>query len=223
MIVGERKPYEEIKSMLEGSRKILLAGCGTCVKVCFTGGDKEVALLASQLRLSAKKDKRNIHIMEMTVERQCENEFIEEIAPYVDAYDVIMSMACGAGVQMLAQRFPEKIVLPAVNTTFLGLLEKTGFFVENCQGCGNCVLGDYGGVCPVTRCAKSIFNGPCGGSQNGMCEVDPQTPCAWELIISRLRALGQLERLSKTTPPKDWSSARDGGQRKLTREEQILS
>lgn len=209
--------------MLDKYRKVLLVGCGTCVKVCFSGGDKEVALLASQLRLSAKKSKKDTHITEMTVERQCENEFVEEVAPYVEAHDVIMSMACGAGVQMLAQRFPEKVILPAVNTTFLGLLEKTGHFIENCQGCGNCVLGDFGGICPVTRCAKSIFNGPCGGSQNGMCEVNPDTPCAWEMIIEKLRALGQLERLARTVPAKDWSTSRDGGQRKLTREEQILS
>jgi len=222
MIVGERKPFEEIQSLLEGYKKILLVGCGTCVKVCFAGGDKEVAVLASQLKISSKKARKNIEITEMTVERQCEIEFIDEIAPEVDKHDIVMSMACGAGVQMLSSRFPDIHVVPAVNTTFLGLLEKQGVFIENCLGCGSCVLGQFGGICPVTRCAKSLFNGPCGGSQNGWCEVDPETPCAWQLIIDRLTALGRLDTLREINEPKNWNTAHHGGPRKLIREDNIL-
>ena len=154
MIVGERKPFQEIEGLLAGSGKVLLVGCGTCVKVCFTGGDKEVAVLASQLRLSAKKARKAKAFDEMTVERQCEIEFVDEVAKRLPGHDVIMSMACGAGVQMLASRFPAVPVLPAVNTTFLGVLERQGLFVENCQGCGACVLGTFGGICPVSRCAS---------------------------------------------------------------------
>ena len=222
MIVGERKPFEEIRSLLGESARVLLVGCGTCVKVCFTGGDKEVAVLASQLRLSAKKAKKARVFDELTVERQCEIEFVDEVAKRLPGHDVIMSMACGAGVQMLASRFPEVPVLPAVNTTFLGVLERQGLFVENCQGCGACVLGTFGGICPVSRCAKSLFNGPCGGSQGGMCEVGGEVPCAWHQIIERLKKLGRLDNLKAPVAPKDWRSARHGGPRKLVREENIL-
>lgn len=222
MIVGERKPFEEIQRLLEGRKKVLLVGCGTCVKVCFTGGDKEVAVLASQLRLNAAKTKSKKVVDELTIERQCEIEFVDEVAKNLAGHDVIMSMACGAGAQMLASRFPEMPVVPAVNTTFLGMLEKQGLFVENCQGCGTCVLGAFGGICPVTRCAKSLFNGPCGGSQRGMCEVGGEVPCAWHQIIERLTSLGQLDNLKAPVAPKDWRTARHGGPRKLVREDNIL-
>jgi len=221
MIVGERKPFGEIQGLLEGRNRVLLVGCGTCVKVCFTGGDKEVAVLASQLRLSAGKAKRKLAVDELTVERQCEIEFVDEVAKQLPGHDVIMSMACGAGAQMLASRFPDVPVLPAVNTTFLGVLEKQGLFLESCQGCGACVLGTFGGICPVSRCAKSLFNGPCGGSQGGKCEVGGDVPCAWHQIIERLTKLGQLDNLKAAVAPKDWRSARHGGPRKLVREENM--
>lgn len=222
MIVGERKPFEEIQRLLGDSARVLLVGCGTCVKVCFTGGDKEVAVLASQLRLAAAKARRKRVFDELTVERQCEIEFVDEVAKRYAGHDVIMSLACGAGAQMLASRFPEVPVLPGVDTTFLGVLERQGLFTESCQGCGACVLATTGGICPVSRCAKSLFNGPCGGSQGGRCEVGGETPCAWQLIIERLMRLGRLDNLKAPVAPKDWRRARHGGPRKLVREESIL-
>ncbi len=222
MIVGEKKHFIEVADMLKGYGKVLLVGCGTCVKVCFAGGDKEVALLASQLKIAAKRKGEEIAVTEITVERQCEPEFIEEIAPLADKHDVIVSMACGAGVQFLAERLPKSIVLPAVNTTHLGVLEKQGVFGERCLGCGDCLLGKFGAVCPVTRCSKSLLNGPCGGSKDGKCEVDPEIPCGWQLIYDRLKAIGQLDRLRSYEPPKKWTPARDGGPRKTVLEEHIL-
>lgn len=223
MIVGERKPFDEISGMLKGYRKTLLVGCGTCVKVCFAGGDKETALLASQLRIAARKSGKKMSVTEACVERQCEGEFIDEIAPMVGAHDVVVSMACGVGVQMLAERFSGVPVLPAVNTTHYGGLDRQGVFTEKCQGCGDCVLDRFGGICPVTRCSKSIFNGPCGGSMNGRCEVDSEIECGWQAIIDRMRSLGKLDELRKVAPPKNWRSARHGGPRKTILEAHILS
>lgn len=222
MICAERKPFDEIMKLVEGKKKVLLLGCGTCVKVCFAGGDKEVAQLALQMNLANKKAKRNVTVTEMTIERQCEDEFIQDVAGQVKDYDVVMSMACGVGVQMVASRHPKTNVVPGVNTTFYGYLEKQGLFMENCQGCGTCVLGEYGAVCPVARCSKSLMNGPCGGSHDGKCEVNDDILCGWQMIYDRLKALGQLDKLNKTVPPKNWSTARHGGPRKLVLEEQIL-
>lgn len=223
MIVGERKPFDEIAELLKGYGRVLIVGCGTCVKVCFAGGDKEAAQLASQLRIAAGKTGDKVSVTDTSVERQCEDEFVDALAPVVADYDAIMSMACGAGVQFLADRFPGKVVLPAVNTTHLGVLQEQGVFTEKCLGCGDCVLGRFGGVCPVTRCSKSIFNGPCGGSQDGKCEIDKEVDCGWQLIIDRMAALGRLGDLRRVEPPKNWSTGHYGGPRKTVLEDHKIS
>jgi ferredoxin len=222
MIVGEQKPIAEIKEIVASAKKLLVLGCGTCVKTCFAGGEDEVATLSSALRLAFKKDGKSISIEEFTVERQCEDEFIQESAPAIARCDTVLSLACGAGVQAVARRFVKTPVLPGVNTTFIGALESPGLFTEECTGCGDCKLARYGGVCPVTRCAKKLFNGPCGGSQQGKCEIDSETDCAWQLIVDRLKSLGQLDNIVSITPPKNWRSSQSGGPRKLIRKDHMI-
>ncbi len=222
MIVGEQKPIAEIKEIVGTAGKLLILGCGTCVKTCFAGGEDEVATLASALRLVFKKDGKEIEIEEFTVERQCEDEFIAESASAIARNDTVLSLACGAGVQAIARRFFQTPVLPGVNTTFIGVLESQGVFTEECSGCGNCELAIFGGICPITRCSKKLLNGPCGGSIQGICEVNPEIECAWQLIIQRLTALGQLDNLRIYIPPKDWSSSNSGGPRKLIREDHFI-
>lgn len=222
MITASQKPISEIVDLVEPYPKVLILGCGTCVKTCFAGGEDEVAVLASALRLKFKQMARNIQFEELTVERQCENEFIQEAAGAVQRNDAILSLACGAGVQAMAKRFEKDIFLPGVNTTFIGIQESHGVFTEECSGCGNCGLAVFGGVCPVTRCSKKLLNGPCGGSQNGLCEVSPDTECAWHQIIERLTALGQMDNLRTYIPPKNWNTSLSGGPRKLIREDHII-
>lgn len=222
MIVAEQKPIAEIKDTLLSYEKVLVLGCGTCVKTCFAGGEDEVAVLASALRLACKIEGQPIDIEEATVERQCENEFIQEAAPAVGRNAAVLSLACGAGIQAIARCFEKTPVLPGVNTTFIGALERPGVFTEECSGCGNCQLAIFGGICPVTRCAKKLLNGPCGGSRNGECEVNADTDCAWHLIIERLGSLGQLENLRIYVPPKNWQPSQSGGPRKLVREDHII-
>ena len=222
MIVGEQKPIAEIKEIVTSYKKLLILGCGTCVKTCFAGGEDEVATLASSLRLVFKKEGQEIEIEELTIERQCEDEFIQEGADAIARNDSVLSLACGAGVQAIARRFAKIPVLPGVNTTFIGVIESQGVFTEECSGCGNCELAVFGGVCPITRCSKKLLNGPCGGSMDGKCEVNPDTACAWQLIIERLKALGQLNNLRSYIPPKNWSSSNAGGPRKLVREDHII-
>jgi len=222
MIVGEQKPIKEILKMTAPHHKLLVLGCGTCVETCFAGGEDEVAALASLLRLASRKDGRSLHIEEFTVERQCEDAFIAEAAEAVARNEAVLSLACGAGVQAVARRFPRFRVLPGVNTTFIGVLEHRGVFTEECSGCGDCQLAMFGGVCPFSRCAKKLLNGPCGGSRNGKCEVNADTDCAWHLIIERLTALGRLNELRTYVPPKNWQPSLSGGPRRLIREDHIL-
>jgi len=132
-------------------------------------------------------------------------------------YDAVLSIACGVGVGFMAEQFPTVRVLPGLDTTFYGANTAPGTWAEYCHGCGDCVLGWTGGVCPIARCSKSIMNGPCGGSQDGRCEINADVPCGWQLIYDRLKAQGRLELLDEVIPPKDWKSGRDGGPRKQTR------
>jgi ferredoxin len=222
MIVGERKPLPEILANVKQVDKLLIVGCDTCVAVCLAGGAKEVAVLAAVLRLGLRDRENPIEITERSVERQCEVEFNAPLADDIASHDLVLSMACGVGVQTLAEQFPDAIVYPALNTKFMGRPEELGVWSERCIGCGNCVLDRFGGVCPVTRCSKSLFNGPCGGSSKGKCEVDPKNiDCAWQLIYDRLVRIGQLDRLTAVEPANDWSHSRHGGPRKVVRKDKM--
>jgi ferredoxin len=219
MIVAEQKKLEEIMSLLGDAKRVLIVGCGTCVTVCFAGGEKEVGILASALRMKSKLEEHPMEVDEVTVQRQCEWEYIDPLAERLGEYDVILSLACGIGVQAMNERFPDSITLPGLNTTFLGIPEEQGVWEERCQACGDCILGITCGICPIARCSKQLLNGPCGGSQNSVCEVDPDVPCAWQLIWERAEKLGKMDQLIEIQPPKDWAQSRDGGPRKIVRED----
>jgi ferredoxin len=202
MIVAQRKPFAEIETMLLPYRKVLLAGCGTCVAVCLAGGEKEVGLLAAELSIASQIKGRDLSLLEATVERQCDREFLEEIKDQVQEADAVLSLACGAGIQFLAEMFEPKPVFPGVNTTFIGVNEGVGFWTERCRACHDCVLGLTGGICPMTVCAKGLLNGPCGGTVHGQCEVDQEKPCAWTLIYQRLEKAGRLDQIRSPLDPK---------------------
>lgn len=221
MITAERKPMEELIECLQPYHRILLVGCNECVTVCAAGGRKEVGILSSALQMAFMKEGKTLEVKEMTLERQCDPEYVEELVTHIDQAEAVMSMACGCGVQEIARRFKTKPVFPAVNTTFMGASERQGVWAERCQGCGECVLGLTGGVCPIARCSKRLLNGPCGGSTNGKCEVDPDMDCAWQLIWDRLKALGIEDRYEDNIAAKDWRTGRGGGPRKIIREDLV--
>jgi ferredoxin len=222
MIVAEQKPLEEIKALVADADRVLIVGCGTCVTVCFAGGAKEAAILGSALRMATQLAGNRKAVDEVTVQRQCEWEFIDPLAAQVNDYDLVLSLGCGVGVQALAERFPRARIVPGLNTKFMGLPVEQGIWEERCLGCGDCILGLTAGICPIARCAKQLLNGPCGGSQRGKCEVNPETPCAWQLIWERASALGALDRLMQVQPPKNWSASRDGGPRRIVRDDMRL-
>jgi ferredoxin len=245
MIVGEQKSIGEIAQFLGDGQRVLVAGCGTCVTVCLAGGEKEAQMLASSLRMKSRLDGSPREVTDVTVQRQCEWEYLDTIRPQVQASDVVVSIACGIGVQAMAKHFPDTWIVPGLNTTFLGLPEEQGVWTEQCQACGDCMLGMTGGICPVARCSKQVQNGPCGGSENGLCEVKrvrrehgvpimkagpggrqvPETEdveCAWHLIHERLRAHDRLGQILSFREAKDWAVSRDGGPRRIVREDLLL-
>jgi len=219
MIIAKKKPIEEIIEEIKRHKKILLLGCNECVTVCEAGGKKEVEVLASALRMYFLNQGKVMEIDEKNLERQCDREYLDEIRDMADQYDAIVSLACGVGVQFTAERYFSLPVLPGVDTCFLGANEDRGVWTERCQACGQCILAQTGGICPVSRCAKRVLNGPCGGSTKGKCELSKDLDCAWQIIVDRLKELGRLDEYEKIFPIKDWSTDRAGGPRKVVRED----
>ena len=204
MIVAKRKPLDEIKSMIKDYKKVLTVGCGTCVAVCLAGGEKEVAVLNAELDMALRLDDTPVELGAETLERQCDREYLAELDDKVGDYDAIISMACGVGIQFLAERFPGKPVYPGVDTSGLAVNQAVGWYEERCRSCQSCVLAVTGGICPVTMCAKGLYNGPCGGTNNGSCEIDPDQPCAWFKIFERLSLQDRLDNIKTYMPPQEW-------------------
>ena len=219
MIIGEGKPLKDILSMIASCSKIIVAGCRGCVTVCSAGGEKEVGILASSLSMARQNDGKPIEIKEVTLERQCDPEYLEQMRGFVDDYEAVVSIACGAGIQFMAEKYRKTPICPGINTNFIGVCEEQGVWTERCQACGDCKLHLTGGICPVVRCSKSIMNGPCGGSTDGKCEVDPEVECGWQLIIDVLKEQGRLDQMETIIPINDWKTSRDGGFRKIIRED----
>jgi ferredoxin len=221
MIVADRKPIGEILEMIKDCNKVLVVGCKGCVTVCNVGGDKEVGVLASTLRIARKKEGHSIEVDEKTLERQCDPEYVDQLKEVVDNYDAVLSMACGVGPQFLSERYPDHRFFPMVNTTFFGGAVQHGIWAERCAGCGACVIHHFDGLCPIARCAKSLMNGPCGGSADGKCEISKDVDCIWDKIVKKKMEQGRLDDLLEVVPTKDWTTARDGGPRKSVREELV--
>ena len=219
MIIAEQKSLDEMKALIGDAEKVLVLGCGTCVTVCSAGGEKEAMVTTSSLRMSTKLDGFEKIIEHETIQRQCEWEYLDQVEDQVKAADVVLSLGCGIGVQAITEHFPDTWVVPGLNTTFLGIPTEQGIWAERCAACGECVLDITGGICPIARCSKSLMNGPCGGSEDGHCEIDNEVECAWQLIYDRLVKHGKLDSIIKLQPPKDWSKSRDGGPRKIVRED----
>ncbi len=209
MIGTANKPEQEVLEAVAGYRKLAVIGCNGCAKVCNTGGEPQVAAMCEKLR-AADKDV----VLEITPERTCYINhtlaaFNGKEKELKDA-DALLVLGCGGAMQVVRQAteemglaIPVKIALDSVghmDTVIAGTLA-----IEQCQECGECVLNETGGICPFTKCAKSLLNGPCGGAQDGKCEVDPDRDCAWILIYERLKALGETGSISEYRAPKDYA------------------
>jgi hypothetical protein len=216
--ITEQKSFESIMRSLDKIKSVYLIGCGSCATMLHTGGKSEVLEMKDKLEGVGKKVTGWMVIP--TTCDQLTREALIENAKAIDAADAIVVMSCAFGVQTV-NFYADKPTYPALNTLFVGKEERPGYFIEVCMQCGDCVLAQTAGICPLVRCAKSLLNGPCGGSEGGKCEVDPNTPCAWQLIYDRLVAVGQLDKLEEIEPVKDWSTSHSGGPRKINIEESV--
>lgn len=187
MVLSEKKPFEELLTMIGSAKKVILVGCGSCATSCETGGEKEIAELTAALA------EKGIEVVGSVVpEESCQKLLIKkEMKAFKDSgAECVISMACGDGAQTVAQN-TDLPVYPSNNTMFVAQTERVGIFNEMCRLCGDCVVGYTGGICPITKCAKSLVNGPCGGQKNGKCEVNPDNDCAWILIYEKMKEQGR--------------------------------
>ena len=212
MIGQTQKPIEEVLEYLEGKEKVVLVGCGGCATVFHTGGETEVKEMAKTLTETGKQVLAAIAppFGEFTCYAPWSKSRLSQYRKQIKESEAILMLTCGDGLQVVRELILEeefdlvKPIYPATNP--IGHMGGgPALFKEKCQQCGECELGKFAGICPLTQCAKGLLNGPCGGSKNGKCEVDPERDCAWIKIYERLKALGELEKMRKIVEPKDWS------------------
>jgi hypothetical protein len=204
MIVTTQKPLDEVLDYISPYKSVLIVGCDGCTQP--PRGLREAKTLSQLLELGGRLRNKNFKFKTTTTAKQCDSYLTASaLKPQVDGVDAVLSLSCGIGVQVLAELFPDIPVFPAQNTHFMGAEDRgEATLEERCAGCGDCILALTGGVCPVARCAKGLLNGPCGGAEDGKCEIDPTKDCAWVLIIQRLEKAGKLDLLKEIRPPKDY-------------------
>lgn len=205
MVITQPKPFSDILKFLEGKKKIFITGCTLCATSCMTGGEKEILAMKEQLEKEGKEVTGYV-VLDPSCHKLQTRSTLKKYKQALESADAILCMACGDGAQTVAE-VASIPVYPANDTMFIGEVERIGHFSEACRACGQCELGWTAGICPITRCAKSLLNGPCGGSKDGKCEVNPENDCAWILIYNKLKESNELERLLEIKGPKDYSKA----------------
>jgi ferredoxin len=198
--ITQKKPEEELERLLNGLNRLFIIGCGTCVTLTRTGGEPEVQELRESLSAGGK-----LVTGTTVVPVACDNltrEFLLEFGEQIDQADCLLITSCAFGVQTIARQL-KKMVVPAVNTMFIGKETAFGTFDEVCTQCGTCIIGETGGICPVTNCHKGLVNGPCGGTNHGKCEIDVNKDCVWTLLYNRLKELDRLDSMRKYQKPRN--------------------
>lgn len=215
MIISRKKPFEAVLKELEDAESVFLVGCGDCATVCETGGEEQVKEMTEKLSGEGKEVTGSMVMEAGCIELDVKKELRAHSEEFEKA-DAVLVMSCGAGTQA-ARSATEKPVFPSNDSLFLGNVMRVGQFEEKCRLCGDCLLDMTGAICPVTRCHKGILNGPCGGTNEGKCEVDPEKDCAWTLIYQQLEKEGKLSKMKEYQPPKNWNPVLKPGRHVIER------
>ncbi len=185
MIITKQKELDKILEKLKNRKNIFIVGCAACATKCATGGEDQVQAL------SVEMSKHGLAILgSMVLDTPCDIRVVKKDLARDDKAqkaESLVLLTCGAGVQAISSVLEDKELVPALDTMFLGTIERLGNFHQFCSLCGDCIIDETGGICPVTRCAKSLVNGPCGGALKGKCEVNSENDCAWITIYDKLK------------------------------------
>ncbi|MEW9121136.1 MAG: methylenetetrahydrofolate reductase C-terminal domain-containing protein [Thermotaleaceae bacterium] len=205
MIISQKKSQEEVLSFLKDCRKVVITGCSLCATTCKVGGEEEILELKAWLEEEGK-EVTGYKVLDPACNLLKTTKDLKKMKEELKDADAILSVACGDGTQTVAKavKIP---TYPGVDTMFIGEIERVGQFEESCRACGECELGWTGSICPITRCAKGLVNGPCGGAKDKKCEVNKENDCAWIQIYERMKELGQLEKLMEVRDPKNFQKS----------------
>jgi ferredoxin len=207
VIITKQKSLKEIIKYLGGEKRIFLVGCGECSTTCKTGGEDEIRNMKEALEREGKVVTGYSIPTAPCIAAKVKLEFAKH-RKEIESSDAILVFACGLGIQSVKENTRvKKPIHVGCDTLFMGAIDSGGSFLERCSACGDCVLELTGSICPITRCAKGLINGPCGGQNKGKCEVDKDMDCAWILIYNELKAQGRLHLLKEKHPPKDYSKS----------------
>jgi ferredoxin len=213
MIISQQKPFNDILTALGESSSVFLVGCAKCATVCKSGGEEEIWQMQEALIAAGKSVTGSVIIDEACHMLRVSRD-LRSRQPLVDDADALLVMACGAGIQSVSAATPKKTVA-ALDSMFLGNIRRFGQFEQKCSLCGECILTETAGICPVTACPKGLLNGPCGGMDAGRCEVDTEADCAWAEIFARMLESGDSSNLTATVPPKNYAKIPKPGRLKL--------
>ena len=203
MIITRQKEFNDILDSVD-SKPVFIVGCSECATLCHTGGEEEVLAMKKSLE-EQKIVVTGWVVLDPACHLQNDKRLLRSHKEELAKAEKIIVLACGNGVQTVSEILVDVDVISGTDTLFLGEIKRINEFELRCVMCGECIQDLFGGLCPVSRCPKEMLNGPCGGSIDGKCEVDPDIECIWDVIYKRLNEKGQLDRLKKIREPKEWS------------------
>ena len=203
MIISKQKEFTHILNRVENN-PVFIIGCSECATLCRTGGEKEVLEMRKKLRENGVEVTGWV-VLDPACHFLNDKRLLRKHHVELDEAKKILVLACGNGVQTVAEILRDKDVVAGTDTLFLGEIKHVDEFERKCEMCGDCLLDSFMGLCPVALCPKNMLNGPCGGSVDGKCEVSSEHDCVWDKIYWVLKEKKQLKVLKKIQDPKKWS------------------
>ncbi len=206
MIITQKRDRKQLLENIKDYNNFFLIGCSECATLCGTGGEPELQEMKELLESEGKKvtgtfvAKTGCQVLGTKIELK------KAFKTEVEDADCILVMSCGAGTQSAVDLYKTTPVYPTNDSLFLGNMTRLQMFDERCSLCGECILDQTGGICPVTSCPKGLLNGPCGGTNEGKCEVSTDIECAWVRIYNRLEKINRLDDMKKLNEPKNWAA-----------------
>jgi len=205
MIITQKRDRKQLLENIKDYNSFFLIGCSECATLCGTGGEPELQEMKELLESEGKKvtgtfvAKTGCQVLGTKIELKPSRDALAET-------DCILVMSCGAGTQSAVELFKDTPVYPTNDSLFLGNMSRMQMFDQRCSLCGECIIDSTGGICPVTACPKGLLNGPCGGTNEGKCEISPDIECAWVRIYNRLQKINRLDDMKKINEPKNWAA-----------------